>query len=290
MTSTQKRVFAQSTKRVFFIFGANTKFQGTGIQSGTTISFVSMISACNFPEESSRNSSWNASKESTSKHTVNQANTTTAITADTPDLSMLGPTVSVTATVAGFPTGVLTPTGTVTIFEGVASSGIAKKNGVGTYCAITLDVNGTGSCNMTFLSGGVKTITALYNPANTADFSTSSDTESHTVNNAPVANAQSVSTAEDTAKAITLTATDADSGTLTYFGRRGAFAWRPDRQRSCSDIHPRRQLQRLRLLHLQSQRRHAEQCNRYREHHCDSGRTHPVRHIPATHPTVTSQL
>ncbi|HEX7567866.1 MAG TPA: Ig-like domain-containing protein, partial [Anaerolineaceae bacterium] len=36
------------------------------------------------------------------------------------------------------------------------------------------------------------------------------------VNEAPVANAQSVSTAEDTAKAITLTGTDADGDTLTY--------------------------------------------------------------------------
>src|SRR5207244_7161097 len=36
------------------------------------------------------------------------------------------------------------------------------------------------------------------------------------VNHAPVANAQSVTTAEDTAKPITLTATDADGDTLTY--------------------------------------------------------------------------
>src|SRR5207253_2605896 len=36
------------------------------------------------------------------------------------------------------------------------------------------------------------------------------------VNDAPVANAQSVTAAEDTAKAITLTATDLDGDTLTY--------------------------------------------------------------------------
>src|SRR5207237_369306 len=36
------------------------------------------------------------------------------------------------------------------------------------------------------------------------------------VNDAPVANAQSVTTAEDTAKAITLTASDVDGDTLTY--------------------------------------------------------------------------
>src|SRR5207248_6509949 len=36
------------------------------------------------------------------------------------------------------------------------------------------------------------------------------------VNDAPVANAQSATTAEDTAKAITLTASDVDGDTLTY--------------------------------------------------------------------------
>jgi parallel beta-helix repeat protein len=92
--------------------------------------------------------------------------TTTTITADMPDPSLPGQTVSVTATVAVLPAGALTPTGTVTISGGVSD------------CLISL-VSGTGSCDITFNTGGVKTITATYNP--TADFSTSSDTESHTV-------------------------------------------------------------------------------------------------------------
>ncbi len=93
--------------------------------------------------------------------------TLTTITADTPDPSLLNQTVSVTATVEGLPAGALTPTGTVTISGGVAD------------CTINL-VGGTGSCDITFNTGGAKTITATYNP-DTADFTGSSDTESHNI-------------------------------------------------------------------------------------------------------------
>jgi len=97
--------------------------------------------------------------------------TTTTITADTPDPSLLNQTVSVTATVAGSLAGAPTPTGTVTISDGVAD------------CTINL-VGGTGSCDIAFDTDGAKTITATYNP-DTTDFSASSDTESHTVNTSP---------------------------------------------------------------------------------------------------------
>lgn len=93
--------------------------------------------------------------------------TTTTITADTPDPSQIGQTVSVTATVAGLPAGAPTPTGTVTISGGV------------TDCIITL-AGGTGACDITFNTPGVTTITAAYSP-DSADFSASNDTESHTV-------------------------------------------------------------------------------------------------------------
>lgn len=93
--------------------------------------------------------------------------TATTITADTPDPSLLNQTVSVTATVDGLPAGAPTPTGTVTISGGV------------TDCTITL-VSGTGSCDITFDTGGAKTITATYDP-DSADFSASSDTENHSV-------------------------------------------------------------------------------------------------------------
>ncbi|MDD5371719.1 MAG: hypothetical protein PHQ40_21770 [Anaerolineaceae bacterium] len=74
--------------------------------------------------------------------------TQTTMTAAMPNPSMPGQTVSVSATVAGLPTGALTPTGTVTVFEGEATPAIAA-NAPGTYCTITL-VNGTGSCDLTF--------------------------------------------------------------------------------------------------------------------------------------------
>ena len=92
--------------------------------------------------------------------------TTTLITADTPDPSGIGQNVSVTATVTGLPAGAPTPTGTVTITGGVAP------------CLLTL-VSGTGSCDITFDTSGAKIITAVYNP--TGNFFSSSDTENHTV-------------------------------------------------------------------------------------------------------------
>ncbi|MBI5822733.1 MAG: Ig-like domain repeat protein [Chloroflexi bacterium] len=91
--------------------------------------------------------------------------TTTLITADTPDPSLVGETVAVTVTVSGG----ATPTGTVDI------------TGADTNCSITL-AGGTGSCNVTFTSVGPKTLTATYNPD--AAHSASSDTEPHTVNQA----------------------------------------------------------------------------------------------------------
>lgn len=93
--------------------------------------------------------------------------TTTTITADTPDSSEINQTVSVSATVVTALAGGPTPTGTVTISGGVAD------------CTITL-VSGAGSCDITFDTDGTKTITATYNP-DTSAFSSSSDTESHTV-------------------------------------------------------------------------------------------------------------
>ena len=93
--------------------------------------------------------------------------TLTTITADTPDPSVTGQTVNVSASVAGLPSGAPTPTGIVTVSGGAAD------------CTINL-VGGAGSCDITFNVNGPQSITATYNP-DTTGFSTSSDTESHTV-------------------------------------------------------------------------------------------------------------
>ena len=76
-----------------------------------------------------------------------------------------------------------------------------------------------------------------------------------TSNQAPVANAQSVTTAEDTAKAITLTGSDPDGNPLTYSvvtqpGHGSLSGTAPN-----TDLHPGGQLQRCGQLHLQGQRR-----------------------------------
>ncbi len=106
-----------------------------------------------------------ASSSDTESHTVNKGNSTTTITADTPDPSAVGASVTVSVTVSG--AGV-TPTGTVAI------------TGADSNCNITL-AGGSGSCNVVFNSTGVKTITATY--SGDSNYNGSGDTESHTVKN-----------------------------------------------------------------------------------------------------------
>ncbi|MBI5840908.1 MAG: S-layer homology domain-containing protein [Chloroflexi bacterium] len=90
--------------------------------------------------------------------------TTTTITADIPDPSILNQTVSVNVTVAS---DFGTPTGSVDI------------TGADTDCTITL-ASGSGSCDATFTTSGTKTLTATY--TGNATFADSLDIESHTVN------------------------------------------------------------------------------------------------------------
>ncbi|MCQ3939330.1 MAG: hypothetical protein DPW18_20140, partial [Chloroflexi bacterium] len=89
--------------------------------------------------------------------------TTTIITADTPDPSMMNQNVAVTVTVSG---GSSTPVGTVDII------------GADTNCTVTLS-DGTGSCDVVFTSSGNKTLTATYN--GDLSHSSSADTETHLV-------------------------------------------------------------------------------------------------------------
>ena len=77
------------------------------------------------------------------------------------------------------------------------------------------------------------------------------------VNDAPIASDQSVTTNEDTAKAITLSATDVEGSTLTYTIGTGPDARHAERRRADGHLHAGGQLQRARQLHVQSQRRHA---------------------------------
>src|SRR5204862_1192767 len=96
-------------------------------------------------------------------HTVGAAATTTTITGDTPDPSVVGQAVTVAFTVTS---GGGTPSGNVTVSDGADDC-------VGTVAA--------GSCALTPTTAGAKTLVATY--AGNASFATSaSGGTAHTVN------------------------------------------------------------------------------------------------------------
>jgi hypothetical protein len=110
---------------------------------------------------------YNASPASASvAHTVNPADTTTTITSDTPDPSNVGQAVTVNFTVAPVSPGAGTPTGNVTVSDGVDSC-------TGTVAA--------GTCNITLTTQGARTLTATYAGDSNFNGSTSAG-EPHTVN------------------------------------------------------------------------------------------------------------
>ena len=121
---------------------------------------------------------FNASPASTGAgHQVNQANTTSTITSHTPDPSDVGQAVTVNFTVVANAPGAGTPTGNVTVSDGVNSV-------VATVAA------GTGS--LTLNTSGNRTLTATY--AGDADFNGSTSAGvAHTVN-APAAPDYTVTT------------------------------------------------------------------------------------------------
>jgi hypothetical protein len=91
--------------------------------------------------------------------------TTTTITGDVPDPSLINGNVSVSVKVTG---NSLSPNGTKVYITGA-----------NTNCTITLNSSGTGSCAVKFTTNGAKTLTATYLGDNT--HASSSDTESHQV-------------------------------------------------------------------------------------------------------------
>ncbi len=74
------------------------------------------------------------------------------------------------------------------------------------------------------------------------------------VNDAPVANAQSVTTNQDTALAITLSGADVDGDALTYAVTQRPGQRRAERDSAEPDLHAERRLLRRRQLHLHRQR------------------------------------
>ncbi|HET7842568.1 MAG TPA: Ig-like domain repeat protein [Xanthomonadales bacterium] len=97
-------------------------------------------------------------------------NTTTAITSDTPDPSVLGQSVAVGVSVTS--SGGFAPTGGFTVSDGAARC-------TGTLAAATGN-SATGTCNVVLNAGGNRTLTAQYEGASGS--CRSSATTAHTVN------------------------------------------------------------------------------------------------------------
>jgi len=102
-------------------------------------------------------------------HQVNKADTTTTITSDNPDPSVVGQSVTVNFTVTANPPGSGTPSGSVV----VTISGGAET------CTGTI---ASGTCSLTLTAAGARTLTATY--AGDANYNGSSDTEAHQVDKA----------------------------------------------------------------------------------------------------------
>jgi hypothetical protein len=124
-------------------------------------------------------------------HTVSQASTTTAITADTPDPSVVGQSYTVSASVAASAPGSGTPTGNVTVSDGTNT------------CTITLPATG---CTLPSTAPGTKTLTASY--AGDANFAGSTSTgTTHTVSQAGTTTAITADTPDPSVVGQAVTAT-----------------------------------------------------------------------------------
>lgn len=114
----------------------------------------------------SGDASFNGSPSDPVSHTVNKADTTTTITGDPTDPSIVNEAYTINFQVTVNSPGSGTLTGLVTIGDGTGGS-----------CTAAV---GLGVCVMTSTSAGDKTLTANY--AGDLNFNGSSDTEQHTVN------------------------------------------------------------------------------------------------------------
>jgi predicted outer membrane repeat protein len=149
-------------------------------------------------------SDFNGSASVAQSHLVLKGSATT-ITADTPDPSTTGNSVSVDVTVADSSGLGGTPTGSVTV---LSSSGET--------CTINTLVAGAGNCSITFLSRGAKTLTATY--SGDSAFSSSNDTETHQVQDTTTTAITSQTpnpSVTGQGFAVTYTVTPANGGTPT---------------------------------------------------------------------------
>ena len=131
---------------------------GTVADGSCTITFTNPGTS-NFTATYAGNTTFGGSSSTTVPHTINAASTSTIITSDAPDPSVVGETVTIQYSVAPVVPGDGIPTGNVTASDGTDSC-------TGTVAA--------GSCDITFTSPGTKSIQATY--AGDTGFLTSTST------------------------------------------------------------------------------------------------------------------
>ena len=160
------------TGTVTFKEGAATLGTGTLNGSGQATFTINTLSigTHDITAEYGGDANFNGSTSSALAQTVNKASTTTTITSDNPDPSVVGQAVTVNFTVTVNPPGSGTPTGDVTVSDGTIN------------CTGPL-VGGAGSCNLSFNSAGGKALNATYGGDAYFNGSASSGV-SHTVNKA----------------------------------------------------------------------------------------------------------
>jgi hypothetical protein len=151
--------------------GPGVTCTATVLAGQCTLTFTS-VGAKTLSATYAGDSSYMGSTSANEPHQVNQAATTTTITADPNDPTVVGQSYPVSYSVTVNSPGAGSPTGTVTVTDGVSScTGSAP----------------SGSCNLTSTSPGGKTLSASY--GGDANFSGSLSTdvvtgEPHTVNKA----------------------------------------------------------------------------------------------------------
>ncbi|MGH9502144.1 MAG: Ig-like domain repeat protein [Terriglobales bacterium] len=159
------------TGTVTFTDGATTIGTGTLNGSGvaTLTSATLAVGSHSITATYNADANFTGSTSAALAQTVNTASTTTTITSDSPDPSVVGQLVIINFTVAAVTPGSGTPTGTVTVSDGTQS------------CSASV---ATGTCSITFTTAGAKSLTASYPGDTNFTLSASTPATPHTVTTA----------------------------------------------------------------------------------------------------------
>jgi uncharacterized protein YjiK len=144
---------ASSSLLVSFAAGGNCTVSGAVIT-------LTRAGTCTIIASQAGDGNYSPAPDVSRTFSIAKAVTTTAIIADTPDPSVVGQLVTVAYRVAANASGIGTPTGNVTVTDGVDSC-------TGTVAA--------GGCVLTFTTAGAKTLRATY--AGDANFNASSSSD-----------------------------------------------------------------------------------------------------------------